>query len=143
MADTIIIDNGIVTKTLKTTTGETCEVCFNPADPTFADKLYTAFTNLKKKQDEREITTAGMNDSEKFDWFRKQDAEMRETIDGVFEKPVCEALFGSVNMYASAGGTPVWMNLMLAIMDEMDESIKREKAFHSEKLAKYTKKYHR
>lgn len=35
------------------------------------------------------------------------------------------------------------MNLMLAIIDEFDDGIKREKAFHSEKLAKYTKKYSR
>lgn len=66
-----------------------------------------------------------------------------EPIDGVFEQPVCEALFGNVSVYAIADGAPLWMNLMVAIMDELDEGIKREKAFHSEKLAKYTAKYHR
>ena len=84
-----------------------------------------------------------MTTRETFDYLKRLDREMRDTIDGVFGQPVCEPLFGSMSVYASAGGTPVWMNLMLAIIDELDEGVKREKAFHSEKLAKYTKKYHR
>lgn len=84
-----------------------------------------------------------MSAREMFDWLRNMDAEMRETIDGVFEQPVCEPLFGNVSVYAIADGAPLWMNLMVAIVDELDEGIKREKAFHSEKLAKYTKKYSR
>lgn len=31
-----------------------CTVVFNPSDPAFADKLYTAFDALKKKQDARD-----------------------------------------------------------------------------------------
>lgn len=31
-----------------------CTVYFNPSDPAFADKLYTAFDALKKKQDARD-----------------------------------------------------------------------------------------
>lgn len=120
-----------------------CTVFFNPSDPAFADKLYTAFDTLKQKQDKRESDVENMSTREVFDWLKKLDAEMRETIDAVFGQPVCEALFGDVSVYAIADGTPLWMNLMLAIIDELDEGIKREKAFHSEKLAKYTKKYHR
>ena len=120
-----------------------CTVCFNPSDPAFADKLYTAFDALKQKQDARETNVEKMSAREMFDWLHELDAEMRETIDGVFGQPVCNELFGNVSMYAIADGAPLWMNLMVAIMDEMDEGIKREKAFHSEKLAKYTSKYKR
>lgn len=137
-------------KELKITTGvqeyhlnDKCTVVFNPSDPAFADKLYTAFDALKKKQDARDNNVEKMSAREMFDWLRNMDAEMRETIDGVFEQPVCEPLFGNVSVYAIADGAPLWMNLMVAIMDELDEGIKREKAFHSEKLAKYTAKYHR
>lgn len=120
-----------------------CTVSFNPSDPAFADKLYTAFDALKKKQEARDNNVEKMDAREMFDWLKKMDAEMRDTIDNVFGQPVCNALFGNVSVYAISDGAPLWMNLMTAIMDEMDESIKREKAFHSEKLAKYTQKYHR
>ncbi len=118
-----------------------CIVRFNPADPAFADRIYTAFDKLKGKQGDKD--TSGMSAREVFDYLRALDEEMRETIDSVFEQPVCAELFGSMSVYASAGGTPLWMNFMLAVIDELDEGVKREKAFHSEKLAKYTKKYHR
>lgn len=143
MADTIIINSGVVKKVLETTDGKTCELSFNPSDPAFADRLYTAFDALKKKQDARDNNVEKMSAREMFDWMREMNAEMRETIDNVFGQPVCETLFGGTSVYASADGAPLWMNLMVAIMDELDEGIKREKAFHSEKLAKYTAKYHR
>lgn len=120
-----------------------CTVSFSPSDPAFADKLYTAFDALKKKQEARDNNVEKMDAREMFDWLKKMDAEMRDTIDNVFGQPVCNALFGNVSVYAISDGAPLWMNLMTAIMDEMDESIKREKAFHSEKLAKYTQKYRR
>ena len=120
-----------------------CTVFFNPSDPAFADRLYTAFEELKKKQDARDNDVEKMSARERFDWLSQMDKEMRETIDGVFGQSICEALFGRVSVYAIADGAPLWMNLMLAIMDELDEGIKREKAFHNERLAKYTKKYHR
>lgn len=120
-----------------------CAVSFNPADPVFADRIYTAFDALREKQEKRNIDTEKMEPKEVFEYLRQLDAEMRGVIDGVFEQDVCKDLFGSMSLYASAGGSPLWMNFMLTIIDELDESIKREKAFHSEKLSKYTKKYHR
>lgn len=135
----IKIDSGVQEYTLN----EKCTVFFNPTDPVFAEKIYTAFEALQKKQEAQTVDIENMNARETFDYLNGLDTEMRETIDGVFGQPVCEALFGAMSVYASAGGAPVWMNLMLAIIDEFDESIKREKAFHSEKLSKYTKKYHR
>lgn len=120
-----------------------CLLYFNPADPSFADRIYTAFDALNEKQKKQSVDTEKLSTKETFEYLRQLDAEMREVIDGVFEQEVCKPLFGSMSLYASAGGSPVWMNFMLAIIDELDESIKREKAFHSEKLSKYTKKYHR
>lgn len=120
-----------------------CKVLFNPSDPAFADKLYTAFENLQKKQEKQQAEIENMTTRETFDYLNQLDIEMRSIIDGIFGQPVCDQLFGPLNVYAVAGGTPLWMNLVLAVMDELDEGIKREKAFHNEKLAKYTKKYRR
>lgn len=120
-----------------------CTVTFSPSDPNFAERLYSAFDDLKKKHETMRDAESveKMTSREKFDYLKALDAEMRETIDGVFQKPVCDALFPAVSMYAAADGAPVWMNLILAIMDELDEGVKREKVFHSEKLVKYTKRY--
>lgn len=120
-----------------------CVLRFNPADPAFADRIYTAFDALKKQQDSKAVDIETMPEVKALEYLRKLDADMRDTINGVFDDDVCTPLFGTMSVYASAGGTPLWMNLMMAIIDELDEGIKKEKAFHSEKLSKYTKKYHR
>ena len=139
---------GGIMKELTLNTGEIeyrlndkCTARFNPTDPAFADRIYSALDELSRKQESK--NPDNMSTRETFDYLRKLNAEMRETIDGCFDTPVCEPLFGKMSVYASAEGTPLWMNLMLAIIDEFDDGIKREKAFHSEKLAKYTKKYSR
>lgn len=46
-------------------------------------------------------------------------------------------------MYALAEGLPLWANLLFAIMDEMDETVMREKKAMNPRIAKYTKKYHK
>lgn len=120
-----------------------CVLCFNPADPAFADRIYTAFDTLKKKQDGKSADLENLPTEKAFEYLRQLNTEMRETINGVFEDDVCTPLFGRMSVYASAGGSPLWMNLMMAVIDKLDEGVKREKAFHSEKLSKYTKKYHR
>lgn len=120
-----------------------CVVRFNPSDPKFADRLYTAFDDLQKKQKANEDDLEKMSHREAFDYLNGLDAEMREVIDGVFGSPVCAALFSDVGVYACAGGSPLWFNLMMTLISELDEQVKREKALQDEKILKYTKKYHR
>ena len=64
-------------------------------------------------------------------------------MDGVFGAPVCDALFGCMNVYAMADGLPVWCNLMLAVMDEIDTTFAREQKATNARITKYTKKYNR
>ena len=67
---------------------------------------------------------------------------MRELIDSVFDgTPVCTLLFGSMNVYAMASGLPVWANLMLAIMDEVDTAFAREQKATNPRVQKYMAKY--
>lgn len=120
-----------------------CVVQFNPADHKFADKLYTAFDTLQKKQKAKEVDVEKLSPREAFDCLNGLDTEMREVIDGVFGTPVCAALFGDMSVYASAGGSPLWFNLMMTLIGELDEQVKWEKALQDEKILKYTKKYHK
>lgn len=71
----------------------------------------------------------------------ERDAEMRGIIDGVFEAPVSESVFGGMNVYAIANGLPVWCNLMMAVMDEIDTTFTREQKLTNPRISKYTAKY--
>lgn len=131
-------DSGVVTYSLN---GK-CEVSFNPTDSNFVERIYTAFNDLDKKQDEYKSRIEKMADKkEVFEFARERDAEMRTIIDGVFDTPVCDAVFGGMNIYAMASGLPAWVNLMLAVMDECDTTFSREQKATNPRIAKYTAKW--
>lgn len=121
-----------------------CQVSFNPTDSNFVERLYGAFEDLDRKQESRKAEIEQLaGKREIFDFNRECDAEMRKIIDDVFEAPVSDALFGGMNVYAVAGGLPVWCNLMLAVMDEIDATFAREQKATNPRIAKYTSKYHK
>ena len=118
------------------------EVAFNPTDSNFAEKLFSSFEELDKKQEGYKAQIEKMaNKREIFDFARERDSEMRAIIDGIFDAPVSDAVFGEMNVYAMAGGLPVWCNLLLAIMDEIDTTFAREQKATNPRIAKYTAKY--
>lgn len=131
-------DSGLVTYNLN---GK-CEVSFNPTDSAFVGRLYSAFEGLDKKQEGYRAEVSNIQDEAKvFDFARERDAEMRATIDDLFGAPVCDALFGDMNVYAMANGLPVWCNLMLAIMDEIDAAYEGEQKLTNPRVERYTAKY--
>ena len=121
-----------------------CDISFNPTDSAFVERLFNAFDTLDKKQEayKTEISKVGDN-REIFDIARRRDEEMREMIDGVFERPVCRDLFGGMNVYAMADGLPVWCNFLLTVMDEVDTTFAREQKLTNPRIQKYTAKYHK
>jgi hypothetical protein len=136
----IKFETGKVTYTLN---GDTA-VSFNPTDSAFVEKLFNAFDTLDKRQDAYKAEVEKLGDKrEIFDIARKRDAEMREIIDGVFEAPVCKALFGGMNVYAMADGLPAWANLMLAVMDEIDTTFAKQKKLTDPRISKYLARYHK
>lgn len=120
------------------------QISFNPTDPNFVERIYNAFEELDKKQEtyKRKVEETSDN-KEVFEFVRERDAEMRAIIDSVFEAPVSEAVFGEMNVYSLSGGLPVWCNLMLAVMEEIDDRVTREQKAKNPMVEKYTKKYHR
>ena len=78
-----------------------------------------------------------------FEFARERDKEMREIIDGLFEEPVCDSIFGSMNLYALADGLHNWIKFMLALMDESDSAFDREQKDTNPRIQKYTAKYRR
>lgn len=121
-----------------------CDVTFNPTDSNFVKRLFDSFEFLDKKQDAYRAEIEKVADKkEVFEIAMARDAEMREIIDGIFENPVCEAIFGGMNVYAMADGLPVWCNLLLAIMDEVDTTFAREQKATNPRITKYSAKYHK
>lgn len=133
-------ESGLVTYSLN---GK-CEVSFNPTDSNFVERLYAAFEGLDRKQESYKAQIEKIaGKKEIFDFARERDKEMRAIMDGLFGAPICDALFGDMNVYAVADGLPVWCNLMLAVMDEIDTTFSREQKATNPRIAKYTKKYHK
>ena len=131
-------ESGLVTYSLN---GK-CEVTFNPTDSNFVERLYSAFEDLDKKQESYKAQIEKMGDKKEiFRFARECDAEMRGIIDDLFDVPVSDALFGGMNVYAIAAGLPVWCNLMLAVMDEIDTTFSREQKATNPRIAKYVAKY--
>ena len=117
---------------------------FNPTDGAFIQRLYNAFDTLDKKQEKYADEVQKCGDRvEIFNIADRRDKEMREIIDGLFEEPVCNSIFGSMNLYAMADGLHVWTNFLLALMDETDSAFAREQKATNPRIQKYTQKYRR
>lgn len=117
-------------------------VRFNPTDGAFVERVFDTFDELDKKQETYKEEIDKCEDvKEIFEVARRRDTEMREMIDCLFDKPVCDSLFGSMNVYAMAGGLPVWCNLMLAIIDQIDTTFAREQKATNQRIKKYTERW--
>lgn len=131
-------DSGVVTYSLN----GLCEVSFNPTDSNFAERIYSAFEEMDKKQDGYKAQIESMTDKKEiFEFAKERDTEMRGIIDSVFNAPVSDAVFGEMNVYAVANGLPVWTNLFLAVMDEIDTTLSKEQKLTNPRISKYTAKY--
>ena len=117
-------------------------VRFNPTDMNFLEKLAAAFEKLDALQEEVRASRETITDErEVFPLARDLDAKMRAILNELFDAEICEPLFGSMNLFASSGGLPVWANLMLAISEEVQNSMSSELAAREKRIAKYVAKY--
>ena len=119
-------------------------VTFNPTDSAFVERLFNTFDALDRKQEAYQKEAGEGTDLQGFfERVRGLDMEMRAMIDETLGQPVCGALFGGMNVYAIADGLPVWCNLMLALIDEVDTTFARERKAINPRIQKYTAKYNR
>ena len=126
--------NGVQEYTVHGVKGDVI-IRFNPTDGTFIQRLYNAFDTLDKKQEKYADEVQKCGDRvEIFNIADRRDKEMREIIDGLFEEPVCDSIFGGLN---------VWVNFLLALMDETDSAFAREQKATNPRIQKYTAKYRR
>ncbi len=97
---------------------------------------------MDEKQEEYTAAISKTNTTaDIFTAYHTMEEEMRGMIDGVFGAEVCSAVFGVMSVFALSDGLPLWANLMLALIDEMDVAFAREKKAVSPRIKKYTAKY--
>ena len=117
-------------------------VRFNPTDVGFLEKLSDSFSYLDLIQEEVKLSKEEVtNEKDVYALAKSLDQKMRDIINALFGQDVCTPLFGEMNLFASAGGLPVWANLMLAIAEEVEASMQGELKQREAKIAKYTAKY--
>ena len=117
-------------------------VKFNPTDVAFLEKLSDSFASLDLIQEEVKLSQEEITDEKDvFNLAKNLDQKMRDIINALFGQEVCTPLFGEMNLFASAGGLPVWANLMLAVADEVQNSMQGELKKREARIRKYTEKY--
>ena len=117
-------------------------VRFNPTDLGFLERVAAAFEKLDAIQEEVRASREKITDErEVFPLARELDAKMRAILNELFDAEICEPLFGSMNLFASSGGLPVWANLMLAVTEEINSSLEQELSQREQRIAKYVSKY--
>lgn len=121
------------------TVNDGCEISFDPADIGFVNRLFDLMERMEKQQKDEP-----QNGENVFAEFARKDREMRAEIDAVFGEPVCEKIFGTTNVFSPAGGLPLCLNFLLAVIDEVDAASETEtkpSARVEAYLHKYEKKY--
>ena len=116
-------------------------VRFNPTDASFLERLAALFEKLDALQEEVAAAQETTPEEEVFPLAKSLDERMRALLDEFFGEPVCEPLFGTMNLFASAGGLPVWANLLLALTEEVEAAMQGELSAREARIAKYTEKY--
>ena len=129
-----VLDFQSTRKTYTVNGGE--EISFDPTDINFVNRLFDLMDRIEKRQSEE----APQDPREVFARATKMDAEMRLEIDKVFDEPVCDKVFGRTNVLSPAGGLPVCMNFLLAVIDEIDAASEAETK-HSPRVDAYIQKY--
>ena len=68
----------------------------------------------------------------------KADKKVKAELDEVFDSPVSAAVFGNMNSLSFAGGQPVALNFLEAIIPEISADLEDEQKASAEKIEKYT-----
>jgi hypothetical protein len=121
------------------TVNDSCEISFDPADIGFVNRLFNLMDKMEKQKD-----TEPQGAENVFAVFARKDKDMRAEIDAVFGEPVCDKVFGTTNIFSPAGGLPLCMNFLLAVIDEVDAASETEtkpSARVNAYMQKYEKKY--
>lgn len=105
--------------------------------------LMQRIVDLKKNLEEKEKMYKGIsantnpqNIEESAEQLYQIEKEVRAEVDAVFNSKICDIVFGNVNCMSPADGKPIIKGFLMALIPEIEKSIKAE----AKKMDKYTKK---
>ena len=116
------------------------EISFEPSDPKFASAVVSAF----QKCSDIAKTTADLNfegAANTIEALEKMESEVRKEIDAAFGYAVCDKVFSGLSVIAVADGLPVWTNFLMAVIDEVDQSMPEGEGRTKERVQKYMSRY--
>lgn len=93
-----------------------CAITFDPFSLEFTERVRETFSELYETY-QREVLSQNCFD------IIALDGSFRGKIDALFDEPVCHKVFGETNVFLTAGGTPLWLNFMVAIINEIDRQL--------------------
>lgn len=137
MANIISFDTGVKEYSIN----DACTVRFNPTDLNFVEKVFNALEDIDKLHEKYNADVGNADDREVFDLARSFDAEVRETINAIFDDDVCTPIFGDMSINTISDGFPIWANFLLAVIDQFDGAFAEEKKKTNPRIKKYTAKY--
>jgi hypothetical protein len=73
--------------------------------------------------------------------LKELEKEVRTRINGAFGSDVCSIVLGNQSALALAGGKPIIVNFISAIIAELNSNLSREAIELEQKASKYTEKY--
>ena len=115
-------------------------ITINPTDEGFLEDLYGLLEDLEQIHKDNAVPDdAGIK--EKFAASRKREQEQRAAVDAIFGEGFCADVFGTARLYSISDGLTLIENFLYAVLDYMDEDLKKQQAARSAKIAKYTAKY--
>lgn len=121
-------------------------VRFNPTNMIFVERVLNAFDRMDEIQEDyrKRIDAVDPERDYKavFELTHGMEDALRETLNDTFNMDICTPLFGAYeSVYAAGEGFPIWANILLAVVDEFDESFVKEREKTNPRLKKYTDKY--
>lgn len=119
------------------------KVILNPTDPAFVARLYNRFSELEERDKAWREKLNKLDGAAVLNAWEEGDALFRGAIDDVLGDGCCAAVCGQTSVLAMADGAPIWMNILLTLIDAMDTAVAREQKATNPKLQKYLSKYHK
>lgn len=138
-----LVETGLVKNTFTGVGTGSIEVFYNPTDIRFSERIVNAVERIGKKQESYEERNEKISDhKERFALMDEADKNVRAEIDGIFDAPVCDAIFGNLCVVTSyANGLPIGIGFLMQIIDDIDTTFAREQKCTNARVSKYLDKY--